>query len=240
MKKLLFILYIFLASSLFAQMEQVGWIAKFGVAGGFTPSLVMPNLGPLNSQIKNFGLDEISSNGVFSYGGAGYVYVLFVPNLRIGGIGFGGSSLTESNIGGLNRKAEYNYSLAGITLEYTLPFINNMAVSVGAILGSGEVEIDLYQNQGNADWDDVWTDFNAPNNTTNRQLKNNFYTITPTLNIDIPVNRFIAVRVGAGYVMSLSDSWTVDEYWELKNVPDDLNGNSFFLQTGVFIGFFAF
>ena len=71
-------------------------------------------------------------------------------------------------------------------------------------------------------------------------MSNAFFTITPTLNIDIPITRFIAFRIGGGYVLTLGDSWKIENGQELLNVPSQLSGNSFYIQTGIFFGFFAF
>jgi hypothetical protein len=63
---------------------------------------------------------------------------------------------------------------------------------------------------------------------------------TPTLNLDVPINRFILIRLGAGYQISFNDDWTADNDKELRGVPSDLNANTFFVQSGIFIGFFSF
>jgi hypothetical protein len=48
------------------------------------------------------------------------------------------------------------------------------------------------------------------------------------------------LRIGAGYQLSFGSDWTADNDQNLSNVPSDLNGNSFFIQSGLFIGFFSF
>jgi hypothetical protein len=63
---------------------------------------------------------------------------------------------------------------------------------------------------------------------------------TPTVNLDFPLNRFILIRLGVGYQLAFNDDWTADNEQELKNVPSDLNANAFFIQSGLFIGFFSF
>jgi hypothetical protein len=71
-------------------------------------------------------------------------------------------------------------------------------------------------------------------------MKNTFYTFTPTINIDYPVTRYLAFRVGAGYLLTFADDWTLNNDLELSGVPSDLNANAFFVQAGVYLGFFAF
>jgi len=46
--------------------------------------------------------------------------------------------------------------------------------------------------------------------------------------------------LGTGYQLAFNDKWTADNEKELKNVPSDLNANAFFIQSGLFIGFFSF
>ncbi|NMB81484.1 MAG: hypothetical protein GYA14_06665, partial [Ignavibacteria bacterium] len=94
MKKILAILLlIVLIKPSFAQEgEDVGWVARFGLAGGFNPSFVFPNLDPLNIEVRKMGLKELSSSGMFLWGGGGYAYIMLIDNLRLGGIGIGGST----------------------------------------------------------------------------------------------------------------------------------------------------
>lgn len=219
--------------------EKVGLISKFGAAVGFTPVWTVPNVSTMNTYLNAFGVDQINTSGFIGYGGSGYIYVLVVPNLRIGGIGFGGTTtLSSQNNNG--RAAEYYAGMGGVTVEYTLPFIKDFAVSVGGIIGGGSTSINLYQNSGSQNWDNIWSDFNSPSNNQRRELKNSFFTITPTVNVDYPINRFVAIRFGAGYTIPFSKTWESDNGNKINNLPSDLSSNSFFIQTGVFIGFFAF
>ena len=245
MKKLLiFILLLISLNTSFAQEgEDVGWVARFGAAGGFSPALVFPNVDAVNLQIKNMGLENLSGKGMIVYGGGGYVYIMLVDNLRIGGIGLSGTQTSSGFNNGSNKEVKYNYGLGGFTAEYTLPFIKNIAVSVGAIIGAGSSSIEIFQNQNNFTWGGIWNDVSDKSKTTlniYRKITNSFLTITPTLNVDIPLSRFIAFRIGGGYITSLANSWKVDNEQDIGNVPSDLSSSSFFIQTGIYFGLFAF
>ncbi|MFH0735655.1 MAG: hypothetical protein V1773_13300 [bacterium] len=239
---LIFGLLLIALNTLKAQDEEnVGWISKFGAAGGFTPSWILPNYEPINKELNMLGLEIFPKSGMMTYGGSGYLYIMFWENFRIGGTGFGGKISRQKTINGTNIQTDYSIGAGGLTLEYTLPFIHNIAVSVGCILGGGSVDIDIYKNKENFTWDGVWLDNN--NSTTINEFKkisNSFYTITPTINVDIPLNRFIALRLGGGYLLEIAGEWKVNNNRELYNTPSDLTANSFFLQTGIFFGFFAF
>lgn len=237
--RILFILILFFAgSSLYSQ--DVGWIAKFGLAGGITPVYAFPDFEEFNKQTASFGMEEFPSQGMLSWGGSGFVYILLVKNLRVGGTGFGGTVTRESSIGGYNYEAKYSMGMGAVTVEYTLPFIQGFNVSVGTMLGVGNVKMEMYKNNSEFDWDNIFNEFNGNTDSFSRVMKNSFYTISPTLNIEIPLNRLAVVRIGGGYIFSLGDEWTVENDVKLNNVPEGLSSNSFYLQTGLLIGIFAF
>jgi len=239
----IFMLLFFISVVNFAQMSnQVGWISKFGLAGGITASWYFPNYDAVNEQLPAFGIDESFTGGLFALGGAGYVYLMIIDNVRIGGMGFSGSQALTTSVAGYNREVIYSMGGGALSLEYTFPFIKRIAVSAGANFGGGSLRVELFQNKGSADWQSVWDDYNADDPSKNRatQMKNSFFTITPTVNVDVPLTRYIAVRAGAGYQFTLGNSWTIDNDQTLNNVPGNLNGNTFFIQTGLFVGFFAY
>ncbi len=243
---------------LFAQQKQY-FDAPFGGGGGFTPGWIFPKMDDVNIKLKHIGVPEFSGKGFFTSGGSGFIYLGFVPNFRIGGMGFGGStssSVTEQQqyiidksadkkssqlIININKEVDYSIGGGGLTLEYTLPFVKNIGVSIGAIIGGGSLGIEIYKNTGSFNWENIWNEVNYQfTSENNRTIKNNFWFFTPTLNVDIPIYRFAAVRVGGGYQLTFANNWTVDNDQEISNIPSNLNGNSFFIQTGIFIGFFSF
>jgi hypothetical protein len=73
-----------------------------------------------------------------------------------------------------------------------------------------------------------------------KTLKNNFWLISPTINIDIPFYRFLCFRIGAGYNLTIGEKWKLDNDQSIANVPSDFNGRNFFIQSGILIGFFSF
>lgn len=235
------ILFLFLSISLHAQDGQnVGWITKFGLAGGFNPTYVFPNVDPINQMLPDFGVDKLSTSGMMAYGGSGYIYILLIDNLRLGGMGMGLSQTRDGVVDGINRQVDYSMGFGGFTVEYTFPFIKTPAVSIGAIIGAGSLEIDIYQNKNSGNWDDVWDNFEDDADTKMLSMHNSFFTFTPTLNIDYPVTRYLAFRIGAGYVLTFAGDWKLNNDIAISNVPSDLKADSFFIQTGIYLGFFAF
>ena len=233
---------LFCSSLFFAQSEsQIGWIAKFGAAGGFTPIIIFPNYDVVNSKISQFGMNELSGP-LFSWGGGGYAYVMIIDNLRLGGIGFTGSKSETSDFGSVNNETQYSLGGGALTVEYTMPFVKNMALSAGFMIGGGSLDIDTYKNSGKYNWNSVWDEIISenPSNSLEVSMKNSFYFITPTVNLDFPITRFLAVRGGVGYQLTFGNDWKIANSKKLNDVPSGLNGNGFIIQTGILIGLFAF
>ena len=243
MYKTIIIAILFLAGKIvYAQVGQF-FDAPFGGGIGYVPAWYIPNIDPINTQLNDIGMSELSNSGFYSSGIAGYLYVGFVKNLRIGGMGYGGSLSSSQNIETLNREVVYSLGGGGITIEYTLPFIKDIGVSVGAAIGSGSLELDIYQSSGDFTWEGTWDELSNPNNSSesyNRKLKNSFWMFTPTINLDYPIYRFVSLRFGVGYQITFADEWTADNDRPVADIPSDMKSNSFFIQSGIFIGFFSF
>lgn len=244
MKRLLFFiaLYVFSIAGITSSQEKMNWDAKFAFGGGFTPGWFVPNFDGINDRIEGLGIDKFSTSGFFATGGTGYVSLPMLKNFRVGGMGLGGSTSKKATVGGFNREAEYSIGMGGLTVEYTLPFIPSVAVSVGTVIGWGSVTLELYQNSGAVNWNDIWGAFTPNVNAQNihQEISSSFFLLSPILNVDIPVDRFIAFRVGGGYQVAVGGKWKLDNGQEINNVPDSFKKNNFFIQTGIFIGYFNY
>jgi hypothetical protein len=225
-----------ISTNSFSQTQKY-FDAPFGGGGGFIPAWYVPNVDPLNLKLQEIGIPELSKNGLFTTGGAGFIYIGFVKNLRIGGMGFGGSMSESVSKLGTDYEAIYSIGGGGLTVEYTLPFIKNIGVSLGAVIGGGSIIIETFQNTSGFSWENL-TNQSSTNSFT--RLTNNYWLFSPTLNIEIPLYRFIALRLGAGYQFTFGNSWEVNNNQTISGVPDDLNGDAFFIQAGIFAGFFSF
>lgn len=255
MKKIhLFLLFVCLSILVFPQERERYFDAPFGGGGGFTPGWIFPKMDILNDQVTQLGIPKFS-NGIFTTGGGGFVYIGIVKGLRVGGMGFGGSKSASTTvdltvndnsgiIGGITfEKREVDYSIGGggLTVEYTLPFVRSFGISVGGIIGSGSVNIDIYKNTGDISWNDLWQQANSISSTDySRHLHDGYWFFTPTLNVDVPLYRFVVLRVGGGYQLTFADSWKIDNDRNLIDVPSGINGNAFFIQAGIYLGFFSF
>ncbi|MBZ0198483.1 MAG: hypothetical protein K8H86_01355 [Ignavibacteriaceae bacterium] len=234
------LIVLILSGSFFAQSPKF-FDSPFALGGGYTPGWYVPKMDILNSELKNFGAGELSSNGFYVSGGGGFVYLPFViPGLRVGGMGFGGSTSESTVINGISKEVKYSLSGGGLTVEYTLPFVRDIGISVGAIIGGGSLEIEMNKNSGSFNWNVSMSELNTSSTDVNRRFANSYWIISPTLNIDVPVYRFVALRLGAGYQFTFGGDWEADNGKPLTGVPSDISGKSFFIQSGIFIGFFSF
>jgi hypothetical protein len=241
MRKIILI-FLILTSFTFAQSEnQIGWIAKFGAAGGFTPMIMFPNIDGINQELNAIGMDQLSSP-IVTWGGGGYAYVMIIDNLRLGGIGFSGSQSEVAKIKNLDTETEYSLGGGALTIEYTFPFVKNMALSAGFMIGAGSLDIDIYQNENSFDWSNIWDEVKNGTSVDHKELsiKNSFYFISPTVNIDFPITRFLALRGGIGYQFTFSNDWEIGNEKTLNSVPNNIDANGFVIQTGILIGLFAF
>lgn len=219
--------------------------APFGGGGGFIAGWHFVDVKPLNNMVKFTGLPKISESGIFTTGGGGFIYIGFIPHLRIGGMGFGGGTSEKviSPDDQYTYQSDYSIGAGAFTIEYTLPFIRNIGVSAGLMIGGGSINVDLHANRGNASWDDLLHRTGIPGFSsfdTFVQLKRSYWIFTPTLTVDIPITRFIAFRAGGGYQLTVGGTWRYNNDIEIANAPSDFNGNSFFIQAGLIAGFFSF
>ena len=244
MKKPILIFCLLIITSVSFSQTQQFFDSPFGGGGGYIPGWSFVNVNSLNTKLQSISLPQVASHGIFTSGGGGFIYIGFVPGLRIGGMGYGGStseksSLTDPNGVLYNSETRYSCGGGGVTIEYTLPFIKSIGVSPGLIIGGGNTTVELYQNKWDMTWDNLGTSSYSYFNF-HKTLTNNYWIISPTINIDIPFYRFLCFRIGAGYNFTLGEEWKIDNNQSISGVPSDFNGRNFFIQSGILIGFFSF
>lgn len=243
MRRSILLFLIFLLSLKVEAQEKKYFDSPFGAGGGFSPAWLIPNFNELNSKLVGFGVPELSNSGFFASGGAGFVYLSFIPNLRIGGIGFGGSTSSTAFKDGFEREIIFSSSFGGLTLEYSIPLSRSFAISIGAIIGGGDTKIELFRNKSTFQWDNIWNELSDTSqyaSSFSRQINKTHFVFAPTLNVDIPVYRFVSFRIGAGYAFTFGEDWQIDNKKEIFNTPSTLKGDALFIQTGIFFGFFAY
>jgi len=234
------LIVLFLSITIYSQQNKY-FDAPFGGGIGYVPGWYIPNLDPVNSEMGTIGMPELSTSGFYSSGIAGFIYIGFVKHLRVGGMGFSGSTSSTQEVGNENREVVYKLGGGGLTIEYTIPIVKDFGISVGATVGVGTMTVNLFSSNSDFYWANIWNDFEeAEASSVNTAMNNNFWMFTPTINLDWPVYRFVVLRLGIGYQLTFGYEWTADNDQPLQGVPSDLNGNAFFIQSGIFIGFFSF
>ncbi len=217
---------------------------KIGGAGGFTQSWLFMNVDPINQIMKKENLAEFNRSGVFMVGGQGYGYIMLVPNLRIGGMGMSGSAKSKTLAGNIVREVELSAGYGGVTVDYTLPVVPRLDVSIGMMLGGGGIDLKFNRSYGLAQqWDKTWDDFGLgakPADEYSGKLSGSFFIYQPALNVEYAVLRWVGIRAGVSYVGMSNPTWKRDDKFEVFGVPGDVSGKGWSFNTGIFIGTFVF
>ncbi len=220
-------------------------VSKLGGGGGFTPSWLFLDVDPINQFLKNANAAPLDDDGMLLYGGQGYGYIMLVENLRIGGMGLSGTRKSKALDPNSNtrRDIEYNVGYGAVTIEYTFPVVPRLDIVAGVALGGGGVGLKMTKNQLDTKvWNDLWTEYgsNQPTQEYTRQLEGTFFVYQSSLNVEYALLRWVGLRVGVSYVGMSSGSWKMDGNYDVINVPSDVSGKGFMLNTGIFVGTFLF
>ncbi len=233
----------------FAQQEPIpprrAKAPKFGFFGGFTPGWLFVDVKPINEFLVPANGAPLKDNGVIMYGGGGSAYIMFIPNLRIGGLGISGSLKSTSVDGsGVRRDAELSVGFGGVTIEYVVRVVERLDVAVGVMLGGGGIGLTLREDVGgNKTWDQEWSDFGTgmygnPIRNISRDLSGSYFVWVPSVSVEYPIVGWLAARLGFSYVGMSSPSWKLDDEYDLIGVPGDVNGEGFMINAGLFVGVF--
>ena len=220
--------------------------AKIGGAGGFTQNLLFLNLDPINEMLNQSNAAPIKDQPMLLLGGQGYGYIMFVPNLRVGGLGAGGSIISRAYdpMTNIRRDVELSVAFGGVTIEYAVPIVPRLDVAVGIMLGGGGTGIKMTQNiNSNKLWTTVWDEFgmNHPGlDEYTRNLSGSFFIYQPSLNIEYAVLRWVGLRVGVSYNGMAVSEWKLDDKYDLIGVPDKVSGKGFMINGGIFLGTFLY
>lgn len=231
--------FVALTSTVFGQSSFEG---RVGLGIGYFPGWSFNYLTELNRSISASKLETFNNDGFYYQSWGGYVYVMFIPNLRIGLNQFNGTKATSSKIN--SKSVEYEISSTGLTIEYTssIGFVN---ISLGGIVGYGEQIIKNRINVYKPDWNNIWRDIEKDTIKVIdggyyfNKISTNYFTFSPTINVEYSLSRFTALRIGVGYTFNFPSQWKLNEEYAISNVPKNLNGNSFYICGGILIGFFS-
>jgi len=218
---------------------------KVGALAGFTMGYLFMDTKPINDFLKMSNAAPVSENGVFLYGGAGAAYIMLIKNLRVGGVGMSGHSMSSAvdPVSGMRRDAKLTAGYGAVTFEYVVTIVERLDLVGGMNLGWGGIDIELRKSSGGSTtWDQEQASFGsqtltAPSNLT-RTLSGNFFIWTPSVSLEYAILGWLGVRAGASYLGMSSPSWEVDKNYDLVGVPSNVTGKGWMVNGGIFIGTF--
>jgi hypothetical protein len=216
---------------------------KVGGAGGVVTSLGLFKNDEINKTLKSIGMPALNTNQMVLVGGEGYGYIMFLPNLRIGGYGTGGKQTVTMLDAATNVKkdVEYHVSYGGFLIDYVVPVANHFDIAGGFTIGGGSIEIMTSRDDGSfKKWDDLWTEFgnNNPTKNVTRSLSGTFVSFNPHLNLEYSLLTWLQVRVGVGYPVLFNANWQLNDKDDIQNVPSNLKPDGITINGGVMFGFF--
>ncbi len=204
----------------------------FVLGGGITGSFLFNKVDDINLMLKKSGYPELTSP-MFAIGGQGITGLPWVPNLRVGISGMGGSKNSSNQKG--DTISNYQFSSLGLSIGYGFILMKGLAIVPEVSISSGGVTIERYYTSGSTTFDDI-----DKSKTNLSKLSNNFINLQPQLNIEWAVTNFLMIRGAVGYNYQLSSDWKLNYQTSVSNVPDGFKTSNMYAQIGVFLGLFNY
>lgn len=218
------------------QMQRGGLI---GGGGGVTPMWFFVKTTELNASMRRAMMPELTSSGMFMMGGAGFGYVGFIKNVRIGGLGAGGDISEVKIVDGRYKSTQLSMSFGGVTLEFAIP-IGDVRFVIGGLLGGGGSTLTLIDSpNASKSWDSILDQYknSTATNGTRHDFSNAFFAYQPMLSFEYVPHPLVTLRVTGGWFGSSGGTWKMDDEFTVANIPDFKFANGF-IQLGVFVGAF--
>lgn len=210
-----------------------------GGGGGISPAWSFINTTVLNTELSAKGLPGLSEDGMFMFGGHGYAYIMVIPNLRVGGMGYGGSMETRRDNSGRYQSTRLDVSVGGATLEYVIP-IGRLHLAFGGLIGGGSYTMTLTESDNGAKtWGALFPASPSSAVDSRHELVNSFLALQPTFAVEYELHPFIVAGLTAGYFGTVGDEWELDDNFAMLSMPKlDMSGAfvRFGLTFGLFLG----
>ena len=216
---------------------------KIGGAVGFTPLWLFTDIAPVNQALEGALGAPFENGRLMMVGGQAYAYVLFVPNLRIGGMSASGSMTSKSLVGNTRRDVEMSVGFGGVTLEYVMPVVPRLDFTLGMLLGKGSMDFKITRDDGGAKvWDDIWNEFGTlqPAQEYSRKLSGSFVVVQPSATFEFALLRWIGLRAGVSYTSMSGSDWKLDDKYDVYGVPSTVTGKGWTINTGIYLGTFVY
>jgi hypothetical protein len=223
----------------------------FSVGGGILGAYFIPNLSSFNTNVAQPFVGKNYRNEVWMIGGQGFITLPWVKNLRIGGMGYSGTSVDcgcsndtiTQNSTPVDRYLTYEVGYAALTIDYVLPLrINHFHIVPGIALGYGAVNIYARQAANRIDFN-IGDEFGggSPDNVyTTHTYSSSFFLYMPQLQFEYSPLGYLMFRLTAAYQGTSMGTWTVDQGVSLGNSSglSGINGSGLVLSLGAFFGLF--
>ncbi|MDP4198181.1 MAG: hypothetical protein Q8922_01980 [Bacteroidota bacterium] len=221
----------------------------FSVGGGLLGGYFMPDFSTFNTNVAQPFVKQNYRQQVWMIGGAGFVTLPWIKNVRVGGMGMSGTSsdcgCTNDTIQGIavNRYLTYSVGYAALTIDYVLPLrTGRFHIIPGVALGYGGVDIYARQaqNRSNFDVGQFTKEFDSSNLYRTHTYTSHFFLYMPQIQFEYSPTGYMMLRLSAGYQGTSMGTWTVDQGLSLGPGPifDGINGSGLVASLGVFLGLF--
>ncbi len=230
------------------QDEDKGAPSFFSVGGGILGAYFTPNLTVFNANVAQPFVEKNYRQEVWMIGGQGFITLPWVKNLRIGGMGYSGTSVdcgcTNTTVGAdstsVNRYLTYQIGYAALTIDYVLPLrTGRFHIVPGIALGYGAVNIYARQDVNGVDFD-IAQEFNGSSPYTTHTYSSNFFLYMPQLQFEYSPVGYLMFRLTAAYQGTSMGTWTKDQGITLGSSTGltGINGSGLVVSLGAFLGLF--
>lgn len=191
-----------------------GYQREFHFEMGGGPSAFWPDrsAGRLQPYLSPAGFPELRKES-YCWGGEGYMQF---QRFRIGFTGWGQTLKASSSVSDTQRYVDYTYNLNGVTLEYVPLRCRRADISLGALLGWADAEINLARSVGS---DQTWDNTVLLDNYRELAMKSEGFAGMPMVRGKVKLFGIVWLQAQAGYAYNRMGPWKTHTEKEIFNAP---------------------
>jgi hypothetical protein len=208
----------------------------FNGGGGFSFYLAKPDFGAINGELQGLDMPEID-NVMLLYGGQAFAHVS--NRLRVGGMGFGGSTTVGDMEGGYAREVCVHLAWGGFLAEYIIWEGKGFEAYAGGTIGWGSLSVQTEKIADPASWEEIWGSLEpgaSPEDNLSSELSHSFFMGQSRLGLRYYLTTWLALSGSFDFTLfNLSSSgWELNGK-EVYNAPS-MDISQPFFQFAVLIG----
>ncbi len=215
----------------------------FTMGVGITGNLLFMKYDDLNSKFLTPKNIDNFSGPMFPLGYE--IFFTFIDNARIGFTYQTDSKLKElisnnEELVSIKNTAKLSNSMFGLSFSYALIPFESFAIVPSLGVNLGDMTFDNFTSPTSVEYDSKETTIYE-----NTQINYSYLAIEPQLNLEYAITKFLMLRAGVSYVLTL-DSPFVKNAWSINgnnvylNVPDGLKPQGLNVKLGLFVGLFNY